>query len=61
MPQQVENPPMMLETQETLVQALGQENPLQQQMVTTPIFLSEKTPWTEEPGRLQAMKFQSWT
>ena len=42
MAQQVENPPAMLETQETRVQALGQENPLKKELVTTPVFLPER-------------------
>ena len=25
---------------------------------TTPVFLSEESPWTEEPGRLQSMGSQ---
>ena len=27
----------------------------------TPIFLPGESPWTEEPGGLQSMGWQSWT
>ena len=32
----------MLETQETWVQSLGQENPMEEKMATTPVFLPGK-------------------
>ena len=32
----------MLETQETRVQSLGQENPMEEKMTTTPVFLPGK-------------------
>ena len=35
----VNSPPPMQETQEMLVQSLGWENPLEQSMATTPVFL----------------------
>ena len=38
MAQQVENPPAVLETQETRVQVLGVENPLEKELVTTSIL-----------------------
>ena len=34
----VKNPPAMQETQETLVQSLGQENPLRRKWQLTPVF-----------------------
>ena len=34
---------------------LGREDPLEEGMVTTPVFLPGESPWTEEPGRLQSM------
>ena len=37
----------MQETQETWVQPLGQEDPLEKEMAT---LLPGKSPWTEEPG-----------
>ena len=44
--------------QDTLVRSLGQEDPLQQEMVTHSDILAQKIPWTEEPGRLQSMELQ---
>ena len=40
----------MQEVQETQVQALGQEDPLEQEMVTHSSTLAWKIPCTEEPG-----------
>ena len=44
--------------QETPVQSLGQEDPLEKEMPTHSSILSCKIPWTEEPGRLQSMGLQ---
>ena len=44
--------------QETWVQSLGQEDPLEKAMATHPSTLALKIPWTEEAGRLQSMGFQ---
>ena len=44
-------PPM----QETWVQSLGWEDPLEKEMATHSSTVAWKTPWTEEPGRLQSM------
>ena len=41
--------------QETWVRSLGREHPLEKEMTTHSGILSWKIPWTEEPGRLQAM------
>ena len=41
--------------QETRVQSLGQEDPLEKEMVTHDSTLAWKIPWTEKPGRLQSM------
>ena len=41
--------------QETQVQSLGQEDILEKEMTTHSSTLAWKTPWTEEPGRLQSM------
>ena len=41
--------------QETQVQSLGQEDPLEKGMVTHSSILARRTPWTEEPGGLQSM------
>ena len=47
--------------QETRVQSLGREDPLEQEMANHSSILSWRIPWTEEPGGLQSMGSQSWT
>ena len=42
-----------LPTQETWVQSLGQEDPLENEMATHSSILAWEIPWTEEPGGLQ--------
>ena len=44
----------MQETQETRVQSLGQEDPLEKEMVTHSNILAWEIPWTEEPVGLQS-------
>ena len=44
--------------QEMQVQALGQEDPLEEGMVTHSSILTEESPWTEEPGGLQSIGVQ---
>ena len=44
--------------QETQVQSLGQENPLEKEMATHFNILAWRIPWTEEPGGLQSMGSQ---
>ena len=41
--------------QETHVQSLGQEDPLEKEMATHSSILAWEIPWTEEPGGLQSM------
>ena len=41
--------------QETQVQSLGGEDPLEEDMATHSRILAWEIPWTEEPGRLQSM------
>ena len=41
--------------QETQVQSLGQEDPLEEKMATHSGLLAWRTPWTEEPGGIQSM------
>ena len=41
--------------QETRVQFLGGEDPLEKEMATHSSILAWKIPWTDEPGRLQSM------
>ena len=60
MTQWVKNPPAMQETQETQVQCLGWEDPLEEDMATHSI-LAWGVPWMEKPGGLQFMGSQSWT
>ena len=47
--------------QETRVQSLGQEDPLEKEMATHFSTLAWKILWMEEPGRLQSMVSQSRT
>ena len=47
---EVKNPPAMQELQETQVQSLGQEDPLEKEMAAHSSFLAWRIPWTEEPG-----------
>ena len=44
--------------QETWIQSLGQEDPLEEGMATDSSILAWKIPWTEEPGGLQSMGSQ---
>ena len=44
--------------QETWVQLLGQEHPLDKEMAALSSILAWRIPWTEEPGRLQSMGLQ---
>ena len=43
---------------ETQVQSLGQEDPLEKGIATHSGIIAWRIPWTEEPGRLQAMRSQ---
>ena len=51
----IKNPPAMQETQ---VQSLGQEGPLEEGMTTHSSVLAWRIPQTEEPGGLQTMELQ---
>ena len=44
--------------QETQVQSLGQEDPLERGMATHSSILAWKIPWTEESDGLQSMGLQ---
>ena len=55
MAQQVKNPPAR---QETWIQSLGWEDPLEEVMATHSSILAGKIPWEEEPGGLQSMGLQ---
>ena len=41
--------------QETRVQSLGQEDPLEKEMATHSSILAWRIPWTEESGGVQSM------
>ena len=51
----VKNPPAM---QETWVQSLGWEDPLENGMAILYNILAWRIPWTEEPGGLQSIGSQ---
>ena len=55
MAQTVKNLPAMQETQ---VQFLGQEYPLEKEMATHSSILAWRITWTEEPDGLQSMGLQ---
>ena len=55
MAQTVNNLPAM---QETGVQSLGWEDPLEKRMATHSRILAYRIPWTEEPGGLQSVGSQ---
>ena len=44
--------------QETWVQSLGREDPLEKEMATYSTTLVWKIPWTEEPGKLPSIGSQ---
>ena len=48
----------MQEMQETWVQSLDQEDPLEEEMATHSSILDRKIPQTEEPGGLQSLGLQ---
>ena len=58
MAQRVKNLPAR---QETPVQSLGQEDPLEKEMAVHSGTLAWRIPWTEEPGGLQSVGSQSRT
>jgi len=53
--QTIKNLPAM---QETWVQSLGWEDPLEKGTATHPSILAWRISWTEEPGGLQSMRSQ---
>ena len=44
--------------QETRVQSLGREDPLEKEMAIQSNTIAWKIPWTEEPGTLHSMGWQ---
>ena len=53
--QRLKHLPPMPETQ---VRSLGQEDPLEKEMVTHSSTLAWRIPWTEKPGKLQSTRSQ---
>ena len=51
----VKDPPAVQKTQDTWVQSLGREDPLEEKRTTHSSILAWKITWTEEPGGLQSM------
>ena len=47
-----------LQVQETWIQSLGREDPLEKEVATHSCILAWRIPWTEEPGGLQSMGSQ---
>ena len=58
MAQLVNNSLAMQETQESWVQSLEQENPVEEGTATHSSILAWRIPWTEELGGLQSMGSQ---
>ena len=54
----VKKPPARQEPQETRVQSLGEEDPLEDGMASHSSILAWRIPWTEEPGGLQSVGSQ---
>ena len=55
---EVKNPPAVQEMQETLVQSLTWEDPMEEGMATHSNNLAWRIPWIEEPGRIQSIGSQ---
>ena len=53
MSQMVKNPPTV---QETWVQSVGWEDPLEEGTATHSSILAWRIPWTEDPGGLRSME-----
>ena len=58
MAQQIKSLPAVQEIQETWIQSLGREDPLEEEMATHSSILARKIPWTEEPGGLWSTESQ---
>ena len=54
----VKNLPAVLEMQETWVQSLVREDPLEKEMAPHSSILAWRIPWTGEPGGLQSRGFK---
>ena len=51
----VRNPPANAGDTGDMSMILGQEDPLEEEMVTYSSILAWRIPWTEEPGRLRSI------
>ena len=58
MAQQIKSLPAVQEIQETWIQSLGREDPLEGEMATHSSILAGKIPWTEDPGGLWSTESQ---
>ena len=54
----VKNAPAKAEDSGHVGSILGQEDPLEEEMVTHSTILAWKVPWTEKPDELQSMGLQ---
>ena len=54
----VKNPPAKQEAQEMLVQSVGLEDPLKEEVATHSSILAWRISWTEKPGGLQSLGSQ---
>ena len=54
----IKNPPANAGDQETQVQSLGWEDPLEKEMTIPSSILTRIILWTMEPGGLQSLGFQ---
>ena len=61
MAQWVKNPSAMEAMQETQVQSLGREDPLETDMATLSSIYAWRILWAEEPGWPQSVVAKSWT
>ena len=56
----MKNLPAMRETQETCVQSLGQEDPLEEEMATTPVFLPGKSRGQRSLAGVHGIPYSPW-
>ena len=54
----IKNLPAIQDLQETQVQSLGQEDPLEEDIATHFSILAWRIPWTDEPSGLQSIGWQ---
>ena len=54
----VKNLSTIQELQESQIQSLGQEDPLEEDIATHSSILAWRIPWTEDPGGLQSIGSQ---